>query len=297
MIPVYDLTSSAWVVLIIAGLLIGVAKTALPGLATIAVAMFAAVLPAKESTAVMLLLLLVGDLLAVWAYRKDVDWGALRSLVPPVFIGLIVGAVVLDNISDTGMRKMIGIILLTLTGITLVLMLNGRRKDRAAALGEGSVVTEKETLETAEIGEMLSPSTEFPQKDSRDRSRMTTSSEKFAKSPLARWTYGFIGSFTTMVANSGGPPMTMYFLASGFDMLRFLGTQAWFFFIVNIAKVPFQATLGLHSGHSLTTDLLLLPTVLVGAFLGRRLVRYMNPAIFNPLIISLTVLSSAYLLF
>ena len=126
-LPVYDLATSGWIILALAGLLIGVAKTALPGLATIAVAMFAAVLPAKESTAVMLILLLVGDLLAVWAYRHDVDWKALRSLVPPVFIGLMVGAIVLDHISDNGMRKMIGIILLALTAITLLLMLNGKR--------------------------------------------------------------------------------------------------------------------------------------------------------------------------
>ncbi len=272
MLPVYDLTTTAWVILVVAGLLIGVAKTALPGLATIAVAMFAAVLPAKESTAVMLILLLVGDLLAVWAYRRDVDWKALRSLVPPVFIGLVVGAMVLDHISDNGMRKMIGIILLALTAVTLLLMLNGKRKDRAKA----EITTEEE---------------------SQDVAGTSSSSEKFAKNPIARWIYGFIGSFTTMVANSGGPPMTMYFLASGFDMVRFLGTQAWFFFIVNIAKVPFQATLGLHSSHSLATDLLLVPAVLVGAIAGRWLVRRMNPAIFNPLIITLTVLSSAYLLF
>lgn len=265
MLPVYDLATSGWVILILAGLLIGIAKTALPGLATLAVAMFAAVLPAKESTAVMLILLLVGDLLAVWAYRHDVDWKALRSLVPPVFIGLIAGAIVLNFISDGGMRKMIGIILLALTAITLLLMFNGKRKDRVTKeLADGTT---------------------------------SSSSEKFAKNPIARWIYGFIGSFTTMVANSGGPPMTMYFLASGFDMVRFLGTQAWFFFIVNIAKVPFQATLGLHSAHSLSSDLLLIPTVIVGAALGRWLIKRINPAIFNPLIIVLTVLSSVYLLF
>ena len=278
-LPVYDLATSGWIILALAGLLIGVAKTALPGLATIAVAMFAAVLPAKESTAVMLILLLVGDLLAVWAYRHVVDWKALRSLVPPVFIGLIVGAIVLDHISDNGMRKMIGIILLALTAITLLLMLNGKRKDREANAA------------------LASPTEGAAPEDSTDGTDSSSSSEKFAKSPVARWIYGLIGSFTTMVANSGGPPMTMYFLASGFDMVRFLGTQAWFFFIVNIAKVPFQATLGLHSAHSLSTDLLLVPTVLVGAILGRWLVKRMNPAIFNPLIIGLTVLSSAYLLF
>lgn len=155
MLPVYDLTSYGWVVLAIAGLLIGVAKTALPGLATVAVAMFAAVLPAKESTAVMLVLLIVGDLLAVWTYRRDADWKALRSLVPPVLIGLIVGALVLNVISDDGMRQLIGAILLVLTAITLLLMLRGRRKDSAADAAEDSLASVAEEAETPEIAHTI----------------------------------------------------------------------------------------------------------------------------------------------
>lgn len=55
--------------LIVAALLTGLAKTAIPGLASIAAAIYALVLPAKESTGMMLVLLLAGDLLAIWAYR------------------------------------------------------------------------------------------------------------------------------------------------------------------------------------------------------------------------------------
>ncbi|WP_210115828.1 hypothetical protein [Acidipropionibacterium timonense] len=77
MIPVFALSAGGWVLLAVASLLLGVAKTALPGLATVAVAMFAAVLPARESTAVMLVLLLLGDVIAVWTYRHDVDWRGL----------------------------------------------------------------------------------------------------------------------------------------------------------------------------------------------------------------------------
>ncbi|MGO1591289.1 MAG: sulfite exporter TauE/SafE family protein [Ancrocorticia sp.] len=132
---------------------------------------------------------------------------------------------------------------------------------------------------------------------SKPPSNQQPSAAKFGQSRIARWIYGFIGSFTTMVANSGGPPMTMYFLASGFDMVRFLGTQAWFFFVVNLAKLPFQGILGLHSAHSLATDLLLLPTVIVGALLGRLVIARINPAIFNPLVIGLSILSAVYLLF
>ena len=75
------LSTSTWVVLVIAAAAIGVSKTALPGAATLAVALFAAVLPAKASTGTMLVLLLVGDVLAIWMYRRDADWPTLRRLV------------------------------------------------------------------------------------------------------------------------------------------------------------------------------------------------------------------------
>lgn len=74
------LTTTGWALLAAAALLIGVSKTALPGAATISVAAFAAVLPARESTAALLVLLIVGDLVAVWTYRRDVDIKALLRL-------------------------------------------------------------------------------------------------------------------------------------------------------------------------------------------------------------------------
>ncbi len=60
-----ELTALTWGVLITGALLVGIAKTALPGLATFVAAMFAAVLPARESTAVLLVLLMTGDLVAI----------------------------------------------------------------------------------------------------------------------------------------------------------------------------------------------------------------------------------------
>ncbi|CAM5743565.1 hypothetical protein SALBM311S_11557 [Streptomyces alboniger] len=52
--------------------------------------------------------------------------------------------------------------------------------------------------------------------------------------------YGVLGGFTTMVANAGGPVMSMYLLSAGFRKLGFLGTSAFFFLIVNVSKVPFS---------------------------------------------------------
>lgn len=249
MLPLYDLSPVAWGVLVVAAFLIGIAKTALPGLVTFSVALFAAILPARESTAIMLGLLLVGDLFAIWLYRHHVDWLILRRLVPPVLIGLLCGVLIVWLLSSEQLRRLIGVILLLLTAGTLIL-LGSTRHDALS----------------------------------------------FSRSTPTRWFYGGLGGFTTMVANAGGPPMTLYFVASGMDMVRFLGTQAYFFFAVNLMKIPFQYSLGLYSATSLSTALTLLAPLLLGIAVGRAFIRSIKPEIFTPLIVSLTVVSSLYLL-
>ena len=54
----------AWAALGLAAVVIGISKTALPGGSILAIALFAAVLPARTSTAATLLLLMVGDVFA-----------------------------------------------------------------------------------------------------------------------------------------------------------------------------------------------------------------------------------------
>lgn len=115
-----ELSVLAWTLLAIAALLVGISKTALPGSNTISVAIFAALLPAKESTGALLVLLIVGDAFAVWAYRQHANWQTLRRLVPTVVAGLIAGAVFLALASDAGVRRVIGIILLAVIAMTLI---------------------------------------------------------------------------------------------------------------------------------------------------------------------------------
>lgn len=81
--------------------------------------------------------------------------------------------------------------------------------------------------------------------------------------------YGWLGGFTTMVANAGGPVMSMYLLTMRLDVKTFLGTAAYFFFAVNLVKVPFQIGLGLLNPQILSIVLVLVPLVVVAAFLGR----------------------------
>lgn len=92
---------------------------------------------------------------------------------------------------------------------------------------------------------------------------------------------GVAAGATTMMANAAGPVMVLYLMLSGFPKLRFLGTMAWFFFAVNLFKVPFSVGLGLISWHTLLMAVLLVPAIAVGAFLGRAVVHRVNQAQFE----------------
>lgn len=137
------MTVTTLVLLGVAALLVGFAKTAIGGVGSIAVAIFALVLPTKESTAAILLLLLVGDVVAVWHYRRDADLGLLKRLIPAVLPGLALGALFLAWVDDTTLRRAIGGLLLVLAALQLVLTWRSPDTARvgaskAAAIGTGA---------------------------------------------------------------------------------------------------------------------------------------------------------------
>lgn len=237
--------------LALAALLVGFSKTAVSGANTVSLAIFAAVLPARESTGVLLPILIVGDLLAVLTYRRHAHWPTLWRLFPAVAVGVVGGTLYLVWADDTAVRLSIGVILLVMAGVTL-----WRR--RAA---------------------------------DREPAALTTRAGR-AKAH----SYGVLGGFTTMVANAGGPVMSMYLLSAGFRKLGFLGTSAWFFLIVNTSKVPFSVGLGLIDGHSLLLDAAVVLFVLPGAWLGRVCVDRINQRLFERLVIAATVVGGVQLL-
>ena len=258
-----------FVLLFLAASLGGLSKTALPGAATIAVAIFAAVLPAKQSTGTLLVLLLFGDLFAVWVYRAHADWGTLRRLVPTVLAGVLVGAFFLAVADDHDVRRVIGLILLVLVAVTLA---------RRAAARRGT----------------LFPREAAAQPPVRAAGRNHRGGPVWRRLETAG--FGLLAGFTTMVATAGGPVMSMYFLAARLSMKQFLGTAAWFFFVVNLTKTPFSVGLGLINGQSLRLDVLLAPAVVIGALLGCALARRIDQKLFDRLVLALTIVSAAYLL-
>ncbi len=264
----------SWVVLLIGAFSVGLSKTALPGLGTISVALFATVLPAKESTAALLLLLLVGDVFAIIAYRRSADWKTLRALVPYVLVGIVLGALFLNYASNNVMRRAIGVILLALIALTLY-QRYGKQFPSSHAARSSSVDTKP-----------------APNQQTHD---VSTSTDR-AGGAVARLGFGTLAGFTTMAANAGGPVMSIYLLSAKFDVMRFLGTSAWFFFIVNVIKLPFSASIGLIEGSMLQLVAVLIPMVIVGALAGRWLAPRMTNAVFDPIVWLLTIVGAVALL-
>ena len=251
-----DVSPAGWALLVVAAVAVGFAKTGITGVGSVAAALFAIVLPARESTGALLPLLIAGDLVAIALYGRHTSWRLIRRLFPWVAVGIGVGAVFVAGVGDSGMRTAIGLLLLGLVGVQLVTQ-SGRLRELLGDPGEGPVATSHR---------------------------------------VAAAVVGVVAGFVTMVANASGPVMTVYLLLSGFSMLAFLGTGAWFFFLVNVFKLPFSIGLGLVSTDAVLADVALLPAMALGAVLGALLIRRLEQRTFERVALALVVVSAVPLL-
>ena len=83
----------------------------------------------------------------------------------------------------------------------------------------------------------------------------------------------------------------------GLPKNEFLGTSAWFFFLINLFKVPFSAGLGLITWPSLALNAILLPGILLGAWMGVRFAKRMPEKTFAIVAQVLAAAAAAKLLF
>lgn len=107
---------------------------------------------------------------------------------------------------------------------------------------------------------------------------------------------GFMAGVTTMMANAAGPVMIIYLLAMRLPKIEFVGTSAWFFFVVNWLKVPFSANLNLMTVDSVKLDLMMLPCILIGAVVGIFFLKRIPQKVFNAVVQVLAVAAAIKLL-
>lgn len=216
-----DLTLLDWITVALCAAMMGISKTGLPGISILAVPLIANVFKeTKESTGLLLGILILGDIFAIIYHRQNARWHHIIRLLPAAIAGIVAGYFGLKAVTDAQLKPIIGAIVL------LMLAVNYWR---------------------------------------------THSSKRYNTIPAPSWLalwFGFLAGVTTMMANAAGPVMIIYLLAMRLPKIEFVGTCAWFFFIINWIKVPFSVNLGLITAESVKIDFMMLPFIFIGAVLG-----------------------------
>ncbi len=93
-------------------LLLGIAKSGIKGLAVLIVTGLALVYGARESTGILIPLLICGDILAVIYYKQHVKWVYLLRLLPWMVVGVLVGVVSGKDLPDDFFKSGMAVIIL-----------------------------------------------------------------------------------------------------------------------------------------------------------------------------------------
>ena len=108
--------------------------------------------------------------------------------------------------------------------------------------------------------------------------------------------FGIAGGFATVVGNVAGPIMAVFLLSMGLPKESFAGTTAWFFLIVNYAKLPIHIFLwNTINPETLLFSLSLVPAVLSGVVLGVFFIKKISEPLYKKLIMALTLVSTVLL--
>ena len=244
-----DLDLFGWVVVAVCAVMVGTTKTGMPGLGILIVPLMALVLPTRQSTGILLGILILADLFAIMYHRHNARWGHVVRLLPAAFAGIVAGYFGLRFVNDRQLKPVIG-------GIVLIMLSVNYWRTRVK--GEHAPV------------------------------------------PTQWWfavALGFMAGVTTMMANAAGPIMIIYLLAMRLPKIKFVGTGAWFFFVVNWLKVPFSASLDLMTAESVKLNLMMLPFIAIGAVVGIFLLKRIPQKAFNAAVQILAAAAAIKLLF
>lgn len=236
------------IILIIAALFTGMAKTGVYGLGMLVAPMLAGVFGGKVSAGLLLPMLSMADIFAVIYYNRHASWKHLWKLFPFSALGVIIAMWVGEVIDDSTFKMIMASFIL----VSIPIMIWREKMD----------------------------------------------SKPLAGNWWTGGTFGISGGFATMIGNAAGPIMSLYLLAMKLPKQVLIGTGAWYFLIINLFKIPFHIFVWeTVTPHTLSVNLMMLPVILLGGFLGIRLVRIIPEKPFRWLIIIMTTMASLRLFF
>ncbi|MCA9914498.1 MAG: sulfite exporter TauE/SafE family protein, partial [Anaerolineae bacterium] len=103
------------------------------------------------------------------------------------------------------------------------------------------------------------------------------------------WFAGWASGFASTLANTGGPPFTIYLLLQSLQPVAFIGTVTLFFAVVNFLKIPLFLQQGLLDIETVLQLAWALPLLPLGVWLGRRSVDLFDQKLFERVLLVLLV--------
>ncbi|MEO1010453.1 MAG: sulfite exporter TauE/SafE family protein [Bacteroidota bacterium] len=248
LIATLDISVTAWAMALAAAFVIGLSKAGIKGIAIINVTLMALAFGAKQSTGLVVPLLVAADIFAVYYYNRHAQWGYILRFLPWILMGVLIGVYMGNDLDERAFKYCMSVIILT----SVAMMYWWDRRE--------------------------------------------------SKAVPKHWAFagviGIITGITTMIGNLAGAFSNVYFLAMRLPKNAFIGTAAWLFLIINVFKLPFH----IWSWHTITRETLLLnlkllPGIVLGIFVGIKLVRHIKEGFYRKMILLLTALGALLLFF
>ncbi len=243
-----DILTFSWVLALTAAVVIGLSKAGIKGIAIVNVTLMAVAFEAKESTGIVVPLLIFGDIFAVIYYNRHANWKYIARFLPWILVGMLVGVLVGNDLEESTFK--IGMAAIILISVIMMYWWDRRK------------------------------------------------SKKVPTHWLFAGVVGTMTGVTTMIGNLGGAFSNLYFLAMRVPKNEFIGTAAWLFLIVNVLKLP----LHIYVWKTITLetflfDLKLIPGIVLGIFLGVKLVTRIKDDFYRKMILILTAVGALVIFF
>lgn len=111
-VEAYNLSVWQWIAIVVAVFLLGISKAGIKGIGIIIVLILAFVFGEKESTGILLPMLITADVLAVIYYNRHTQWIYIKKLLPLMIIGVLVGVWVGNDISEALFKRIMALIII-----------------------------------------------------------------------------------------------------------------------------------------------------------------------------------------
>jgi len=204
----------------------------------------------------LLPLLMVGDFIAMWQYRRLLSMKIVRRLVPGTIIGVVLGSLLLRWFVT-------------------------QQKEVTEALVNITIGAESVFLVLLHFYRVWRARGELP---------------AYVPRILRSFFVGTFAGVSSTLAHGAGPIISLHLLPQRLERGMFVGTCAMYFFLMNGLKLPAYYQVGLFTKIPLSLALSLMPLVIGGAFFGYWVNRRINDRIFTNTVYVITFALGWYIL-